>query len=283
MINFPFIFSALQQGKFIEHNPLLDSRTVFLSNLDFSVTETDVLPLFQDCGSIENFRIATDSSGRSKGFAYLVFTNEDSVEKALIKDRIPVGRRPLFVSRCDPHNHQISFRYSSELEKTKLFVRGLDASLSENEVKSLFDPVGSIKSLRLVTYRNGFSKGICYIDYHDSETAEKVRQEMDGSLIKGRKITVLISNPSMSSVSSKSNHLSRVPSEKLSTNSSNNNNPSTRTKAKISLIPRQMLPKTKINKSVPVSTSTTKFTQNSPSFASKSNEDFRQLINKKEN
>ncbi|KAK8726202.1 hypothetical protein OTU49_010418 [Cherax quadricarinatus] len=69
--------------------------------------------------------------------------------------------------------------------------------MTENEIREIFQPHGEIKALRLVTFRNGHSKGTCYIDYHDATTAEKVQKAMNGIEVGGKTISVLISDPSV--------------------------------------------------------------------------------------
>jgi RNA recognition motif-containing protein len=39
--------------------------------------------------------------------------------------------------------------------------------MSEEEVEKIFSPHGKLKSVRLVTFRNGHSKGLAYVEYED--------------------------------------------------------------------------------------------------------------------
>jgi hypothetical protein len=52
-------------------------------------------------------------------------------EAALGKDRESIDGRPMFISRCDSdkHTRQSGFKYSTTLEKNKLFVKGEKCSL----------------------------------------------------------------------------------------------------------------------------------------------------------
>lgn len=170
--------------------------TIFLSNLDFHVDKDEIFPVFQQCGDIADFRLVKDFKCRSKGFGYLVFKTREGAVKGLELDRTPINGRPVFVSPYDPDDHSHKFKYATAEEKNKLFVRGLSFDLTEDDVKKAFEPHGKIKAIRLVVYRNGHSKGTCYIDYDDAETAEKVRQAMDGEELNGKIINVLISDPS---------------------------------------------------------------------------------------
>lgn len=57
----------------ISHDPAKDDKTVFISNLDYTVTEEEVINLLSSCGKIEEFRLVHNYSGQSKGYGYLVF------------------------------------------------------------------------------------------------------------------------------------------------------------------------------------------------------------------
>ncbi|KAK3855213.1 hypothetical protein Pcinc_038368 [Petrolisthes cinctipes] len=183
-------------GVLTKNNPQDDMCTIFLSNLDFHVDKDEIIPVFQQCGDIADFRLVKDFRCRSKGFGYLVFKTREGAVKGLELDRTIVNGRPVFVSPYDPDNHTHKFRYALNEEKNKLFVRGLSFDLTEDDVKKAFEPHGKIKDIRLVVYRNGHSKGTCYIEYDDAETAEKVRQAMDEEELNGKTINVLISDPS---------------------------------------------------------------------------------------
>lgn len=48
------------------------------------------------------------------------------VVEALKKDRVNVNNRPMFVSKCDPdkQTRTTGLRYTTQLEKNKLFIKG---------------------------------------------------------------------------------------------------------------------------------------------------------------
>ncbi|MPC15935.1 Squamous cell carcinoma antigen recognized by T-cells 3 [Portunus trituberculatus] len=186
-----------QHGVLTKDSPLDEMCTLFISNLDFKTTEKDVIEFFKSCGEIIDFRLVKNYKCLSKGFGYLVFKAHESAVKGLDMDRTPLNGRPVFVSPYDPENHTHKFKFSTGLEREKLFVSGLPLSMTENDVKEAFQSLGGIKSVRLVTYRNGHSKGLCYIEYHDAETAEKVQQAMDETQLGDKTISVQISNPSV--------------------------------------------------------------------------------------
>ncbi len=63
-------------GTFVPHDPSQDDRTVFISNLDYTVTEEDVTKMLTSAGKVEQFRLVRDFKGRSKGYGYMVFSSK---------------------------------------------------------------------------------------------------------------------------------------------------------------------------------------------------------------
>ena len=48
-----------------------------------------------------DIRLIKNAAGKSKGYAYVEFSDELAVEKALGLDRTPVDGRPMYVSKCE--------------------------------------------------------------------------------------------------------------------------------------------------------------------------------------
>lgn len=50
--------------------------TLFLSRLDYSVTEKDLQEKFERYGPIARIRIVADRNGKSRGYAFIVYEKE---------------------------------------------------------------------------------------------------------------------------------------------------------------------------------------------------------------
>jgi len=60
------------------------SAKVFVGNLDFNTTRTEVQDLFSQVGAIRDVFLPTDrQSGRPRGFAFVEFESEDDAAKAI--------------------------------------------------------------------------------------------------------------------------------------------------------------------------------------------------------
>ena len=169
-------------------------NTVFLSNLAYTVTEEKIHEIMSTTGEVVEVRLVKHGhSGKSKGYAYVRFALPSSVQAALQRDREPIDGRPMFICENDK---KFQFKYAAEApEKNKLFVRNLPKSATKSDIEKLFGAHGELKDVRLVTFRNGHSKGIAYVDFVNASEAAKAIVQLDNKEISGCVISVAISNP----------------------------------------------------------------------------------------
>lgn len=62
-----------EHGVSVAHDSSKDNRTVFVSNLDYSVGDATIREVFSSLGTITDLRLVKDFKGRSKGFCYVEF------------------------------------------------------------------------------------------------------------------------------------------------------------------------------------------------------------------
>ena len=65
-------------------NDNIEERSVFVKEVDYSVTPTQLMDYFSTCGSITRLKILTTRAGAPKGAAYIEFADPDSVKSALL-------------------------------------------------------------------------------------------------------------------------------------------------------------------------------------------------------
>eukprot|EP01006_Ploeotia_vitrea_P035972 TRINITY_DN65950_c9_g4_i1.p1 TRINITY_DN65950_c9_g4~~TRINITY_DN65950_c9_g4_i1.p1 ORF type:complete len:217 (+),score=130.38 TRINITY_DN65950_c9_g4_i1:34-684(+) len=67
------------------NGPDVDSRSVYVGNVDYSTTPTELNEFFSSCGAVARVTILCDKyTGHPKGFAYVEFKSADSIANALI-------------------------------------------------------------------------------------------------------------------------------------------------------------------------------------------------------
>ena len=171
--------------------------TIFVSNLSYSATEDDLNNTFKQVGDIVDIRLVKSVNNKSRGFGYIEFHTREEALAALEMDRVPVLERPCYVSECKERGagSKAEFKFSTRLEKHKLFVNNLPYSVSEAELREIFESVGKVKSVRMVTTKSGKFKGFAYVEYVSSDDASKAVMELDGKEVGDRVMSVAISNP----------------------------------------------------------------------------------------
>jgi len=184
-----------EPGK-ISHDSEKDPNTVFVSNLLFSIDEERLKETFLPLGEITDVRLVKNQMGKSKGFAYVEFKNQSSVQAALSMDRTKLDGRPMFISpSVDKTKNPTQFKFPTSLDKKTVFVSNLPFNVKESEVENLFKEHGKVNQVRLVTNRAGKPKGFGYIEYEQESGASAAIVALDGSLLGDRQISVALSNP----------------------------------------------------------------------------------------
>lgn len=79
--------SSQTQFPTIEEKMEADQKSIYVGNVDYSATAHELEAHFHGCGSIQRVTILCDKfTGQPKGFAYIEFTDKDSVQTALALD-----------------------------------------------------------------------------------------------------------------------------------------------------------------------------------------------------
>ncbi|XP_054629894.1 squamous cell carcinoma antigen recognized by T-cells 3 isoform X1 [Dunckerocampus dactyliophorus] len=177
-----------------------DSNSVFVSNLTYTLEEPEakLRALFEPCGPIKQIRLVSSNKGSFKGYGYVEFESSVSVHEALKLDRSEVEGRPVFVSPCVDKNKNPYFKvfkYNTSMEKHKIFIQGLPFSCTKEQLEEISRCHGTVKEVRLVTYRSGKPKGLAYVEFADEAQASQAVLKMDGTYVDHHQIRVAISNP----------------------------------------------------------------------------------------
>lgn len=93
---FPNITKTTEHGKHM-------TKKIFVGNLSFQTTESDLDGLFAQVGNVESVSIITDRmTGRSKGFGFVEMSNEDADNAIQKLNGTEFGGRTLTVNEARP-------------------------------------------------------------------------------------------------------------------------------------------------------------------------------------
>jgi RNA recognition motif-containing protein len=83
------------------------SKRIYVGNLSYQTTESDLANLFEQVGQVDSVSIITDrDTGRSKGFAFVEMSDEDA-EKAIAQfNGFEVNGRALTVNEARPREER---------------------------------------------------------------------------------------------------------------------------------------------------------------------------------
>ena len=80
------------------------AKKIYVGNLSFQTTESDLTDLFGEVGQVESVQIITDrDTGRSKGFGFVQMADDAAADKAIAQlNGKDVGGRNLTVNEARP-------------------------------------------------------------------------------------------------------------------------------------------------------------------------------------
>src|SRR5262245_795107 len=78
----------------------------------------------------------------------------------------------------------------------KLYVGSLPYSVTETQLRELFEPFGELESVRVISDKfTGRSKGFGFVEFADNEAADKAIAEVNGRELEGRTLVVNEARP----------------------------------------------------------------------------------------
>ena len=80
------------------------STKLYVGNLPYQTTESDLQTLFEPMGAVETINVVTDrATGQARGFAFVEMSTADGASRAISElDRSDYGGRSLTVNEAKP-------------------------------------------------------------------------------------------------------------------------------------------------------------------------------------
>lgn len=172
-----------------------DRRTVFCMQLARNIRPRDLEEFFSKVGQVRDVRIISDrNSRRSKGIAYVEFTDASAVPLAINMTGQKLVGAPIIVQETQAEKN----RLAAEQEKlkrpvgpTRVYVGSLHFNINEQMIKAIFEPFGMIDNVQMIyDSESGRSKGYCFIQFREPDSAKRAMEQMNGFELAGRPIKV---------------------------------------------------------------------------------------------
>ncbi|KAJ1569065.1 hypothetical protein HK405_010355 [Cladochytrium tenue] len=154
-----------------------DRRTVFIMQLAARIRSSDIANFFSAAGRVRDVRLITDRVTRkSKGVGYVEFYEEESVGPALAMTGQKLLGIPIIVQPTEAEKNRIAAEAevaaaAAALDKAgapgsifnRLYVGSLHFSLTEDDIRELFEVYGPLEFVTLHKDESGRSKGFAFV------------------------------------------------------------------------------------------------------------------------
>ncbi|WJX21537.1 hypothetical protein P8452_10959 [Trifolium repens] len=185
-----------------EIDPERDQRTVFAYQISLKADERDVYEFFSRAGKVRDVRLIMDrNSRRSKGVGYIEFYDVMSVPMAIALSGQPLLGQPVMVKPSEAEKNLVQSTaavaggpngnlgpYSGGARR--LYVGNLHSSITEADLRRVFEAFGQVELVQLPLDDIGHCKGFGFVQFarlEDAKNAQSLNSQLE---IGGRTIKV---------------------------------------------------------------------------------------------
>ncbi|KAG9135209.1 hypothetical protein Leryth_013493 [Lithospermum erythrorhizon] len=165
------------------------TANIFIKNLDKNIDNKALHDTFSSFGNILSCKIATDPNGQSKGYGFVQFDSEESAQSAIDKlngmlmndKQVYVGH---FLRRHERESHMGNTKFNN------VYVKNLSESVTDEEMKNMFEEYGTITSAVIMRDADGKSKCFGFVNFENADDAAKAVDALNGKKIGEKELYV---------------------------------------------------------------------------------------------
>lgn len=193
-LNYTLIKGKLCRIMWSQRDPSLRKKgngNIFIKNLNEDIDNKALYDTFSVFGNILSSKIATDENGKSKGFGFVHFEEEEAAKEAVdALNGMLLNGQEIYVAP-----HLTRKERDSQLEETKanftnIYVKNINLETTDEEFNELFSKFGPTTSIALEKNEDGKLKGFGFVNFEDHEDAAKAVEELNGTQFKDQELYV---------------------------------------------------------------------------------------------
>ncbi|KZV57026.1 hypothetical protein F511_08184 [Dorcoceras hygrometricum] len=161
-----------------------EGNKLFVGGITHSTNAAHLREHFSKYGEVKSAQVMRNRvTGVSRGFGFVSFTDQSSMERALQNEEHQILGRKVSVNipraiEQKPQREDGSNENSSPPKINKIFIGGLPPSVTKEEFDSYFETFGRIiDSVIMCNKENNVSRGFGFVTYDSEESIEKVMAE----------------------------------------------------------------------------------------------------------
>lgn len=157
---------------------------VFVGGLDPNVPEVEIRAYFEKYGKVVNLELPFDKQkNQRRAFCFVTFESEEIVDKVCEQSKQEIGGKSVDVKKAWGPDR---------LPTLKVFVGGLDPSVSENDIREYFSKYGKVVELELpFDKEKNQRRSFCFVIFDSELSADKAcrrpKQELGGKMVDVKK------------------------------------------------------------------------------------------------
>lgn len=155
---------------------------IFIKNLDKAIDHKALHDTFSAFGNILSCKVATDSSGQSKGYGFVQFDNDEAAQKAIEKlNGMLLNDKQVFVG---PFLRKQERETASDKTRfNNVFVKNLSELTTEEDLNRIFGEFGTLTSFVVMRDADGKSKCFGFINFENADDAARAVESLNGKKV----------------------------------------------------------------------------------------------------
>ncbi|KAG6580648.1 Polyadenylate-binding protein 7, partial [Cucurbita argyrosperma subsp. sororia] len=168
-------------------NPDVKYTNLYVKNLDAEIGEEHLQEKFSEFGKISSMIISRDENGMSRGFGFINFVNSDDAKRALeALNGSQLGSKHIYIARAQKKQSVLKYKGSN------VYVKNIDDGVTDEELRELFSPCGTITSSKLMRDDKGINKGFGFVCFSNPDEAKRAVNSLQGYMFHGKPLYLAI-------------------------------------------------------------------------------------------
>ncbi|KAF8543144.1 hypothetical protein BDD12DRAFT_875174 [Trichophaea hybrida] len=164
---------------------------VFIKNLDTAIDNKALHDTFAAFGNILSCKVAQDEYGNSRGYGFVHYETAEAAQNAIKHvNGMLLNEKKVFVGHHIPKKDRQSKFDEMKANFTNVYVKNIDAEVTDEEFSELFSKFGAITSATLTRDENGRGRGFGFVNFSEHKSAAEAVEKLHDSNFKGQNLYV---------------------------------------------------------------------------------------------